>query len=65
MQYTVKNGFEQETTNFYPFEQIKSFYVFESFDGLKTGHFFALKLEKEDNVVFFEVKEQLSCLLLI
>ena len=49
VQYSVVNGFKQETTTFYPFERIKSFYIFESFDGLKVGHFFAIKLRMADN----------------
>ena len=49
VQYSVVNGFKQETTNFYPFERIKSFYIFESFDGLKVGHFFGIKLRMADN----------------
>lgn len=65
VQHSVINGFNQETTNFYPFELIKSFYIFESFDGLKVGHFFCIKLQtEEDNkseysgcVVLFEVME--------
>jgi hypothetical protein len=66
VQYSVLNGFNQETTTFHPFEQIKSFYIFESFDGLKIGHFFSIKLQsssgdedKDDDgtncVVLFEV----------
>lgn len=61
IQYSVRNALTHETSIFHPFDQIKSFYIFESPDGLKYGHFFALKIKTEANldemVVLFEVFE--------
>ena len=54
IQYSVRNALTHETTTFYPLETIKSFYIFESPDGLKYGHFYAIKLEDGTVKVMFE-----------
>ena len=73
IQYSVRNALTHESTDFYPLERIKSFYIFESPDGLKFGHFFAVKLVesgttenradmegKEEIVILFEVQVKIA-----
>ena len=61
IQYSVRNALTHETTIFYPLERIKSFYIFESPDGLKYVHFFSVKIYESDErpekmLILFEVQ---------
>lgn len=61
VQYTRINGFYQEVCNFYPLESIDKFYIFEAVDGLKYRHFLTIRLRNQENIIIFEVSQQIMC----